>query len=386
MKVVHVVRQFRPALGGLEDSTLNLVRQQRDTQGIDARVVTLDRLFTRPEIALPAQDEVDGMPVTRLPWRGPSRYPLAPSVLHHIRDADLVHVHGIDFFFDFLAATRPLHRRPLVATTHGGFFHTRFAARAKRVYFSTVTRTSCLAYDRIVATSPSDGDAFQRIARAKVTIIENGVNADKFHNAASGSPSRTMIYFGRWASHKRIEALFGVLAALRARAPDWRLIVAGDPSDRSPDDLARAAAAVGVAEAVTFLVSPCEADLRNAISQATFFACASEHEGFGIAAVEAMSAGLIPLLSRIDSFANFVGRSGAGQLLDFEDALAAATAIMVVASQSDIENGTMRHRAIKEARSYSWASASARYASVYAEATRRPFGPDPAFAGQEGRP
>jgi alpha-1,3-mannosyltransferase len=41
---------------------------------------------------------VAGIPIQRLPWRGSSRYPLAPSVLWHLQSADVVHVHAIDFF------------------------------------------------------------------------------------------------------------------------------------------------------------------------------------------------------------------------------------------------------------------------------------------------
>ncbi|MFC7738418.1 glycosyltransferase family 4 protein [Roseomonas sp. GCM10028921] len=381
MRIVHVVRQFRPALGGLEDSTFNLIRHQRESEGLDSQVVTLNRLFTQPCDLLPSSETVDGVPVTRIPWAGSSRYPVASTVLSHFGSADLVHVHAIDFFFDYLAATKPLHRKRLVATTHGGFFHTRFAARAKRLYFSTITRASSLAYARIVATSPSDGEAFRRIAGAKVSVIENGVDSEKFLDAASPTPSRTIIYFGRWTVHKRIEALFPVLAALRAQEPDWRLIVAGAPSDRSLADLEGAAATCGVGDAVTFHESPSEAALRAAIARATFFACASEHEGFGIAAVEAMSAGLIPLLSRIDCFANFVDRSGAGALIDFEEARPAAAAIAALARRPDVLGGGMRAKAIKEGQRYSWAAASARYAAVYAAALGRPQRLDPALTG-----
>ena len=79
-RIVHVVRQFSPSIGGLEDCVLNLCRAQKYDLGLMPRVVTLNRLFQRPDETLPQTDEVGGVPVLRLPWSGSSRYPLAPSV------------------------------------------------------------------------------------------------------------------------------------------------------------------------------------------------------------------------------------------------------------------------------------------------------------------
>ena len=49
--VVHVVRQFLPNRGGLEDVVFNLCMQSID-RGLRVRVVTLDSLFSDPEMRL----------------------------------------------------------------------------------------------------------------------------------------------------------------------------------------------------------------------------------------------------------------------------------------------------------------------------------------------
>ena len=100
--VTHVVRQFLPNRGGLEDVVANLCRQLPPL-GYRTRVVTLDRLFVDPETVLPAQETIEGIEVVRIPWRGSNRYPIAPQVFQHLADADLIHVHAVDFFFDALA-------------------------------------------------------------------------------------------------------------------------------------------------------------------------------------------------------------------------------------------------------------------------------------------
>ena len=124
MRIIHVVRQFHPAVGGLETVALELAREQVRA-GHSVRVITLNRIFkTVAKTLLPTNEIVKGIEVVRIPFIGSSRYPIAPAVLWHLGKADIVHVHGIDFFFDFLAWTKPIHHRILVASSHGGFFHT----------------------------------------------------------------------------------------------------------------------------------------------------------------------------------------------------------------------------------------------------------------------
>src|SRR6202051_4810222 len=116
MLIVHVVRQFAPSVGGLEGVVRELSSRQVEC-GFAVRVITLDRIFrpkgTLSETRLPAYETIDGVEIIRIPYWGSPRYPIAPRVLRYIRAADIVHVHGIDFFVDFLAITKGLHRRRL---------------------------------------------------------------------------------------------------------------------------------------------------------------------------------------------------------------------------------------------------------------------------------
>jgi len=371
LRVVHVVRQFSPSVGGLEDAVRNLARHGRDVEGLDARVLTLDRVFTAPSERLPAQDVVDGIPVTRIPWVGSKRYPIAPSVFRHLDGADVVHVHAIDFFFDALAATRALHRRPLVCSTHGGIFHTGAQLALKRLFFRTVTRASAKAYDVIVACSDADAAVFAPIASRRLVTIENGVDVAKFAGCASARPTRGIISFGRLASHKRITSLFTLLAALRRSNPDWTLTVAGAAGDQTQAELAAAAQDAGVAAAVRFVINPDNAALAREIGKASYFASASAHEGFGIAAVEAMSSGLLPVLSDIPPFASLVRRAGEGMVFDPSDPGEAAARLNVI----DAAGGpteTRKKRVIDTAAGFAWPAASAAYARVYHRVSHRP--------------
>jgi alpha-1,3-mannosyltransferase len=364
-RVVHVVRQFWPSIGGLEEVVLNLSIKQRDLHGRAPTIVTLDRLFTDRRHLLPRAERVRDLSVIRIPWRGSRRYPIAPGVLRYIRGADIVHVHGVDFFFDFLAWTRQLHKRPLIGSTHGGFFHTLFAAWLKQAYFNVVTPLSCRQYAAIVASSEEDAKLFKAAAGSNLHLIENGVDIGKFWDCSSKQHQRTLIYFGRLAPHKRVPTLFTLLGELRLMEPDWRLIVAGRQWGVSIHELSAAADAAGVLNAVEFAGQVTVEELRALIGRSSYFICASAYEGFGVAAVEALSAGLIPVLSTISPFVKLLGRAGTGIAYDPERPLAAAERLNRFASSAANNIASLRRQAMETASAYDWTVVAEKFASLY---------------------
>lgn len=361
MHIRHVVRQYHPAIGGLEDAVANLAGALNRMPGVSSSVVTLDRRFGDPA-PLPAADTRDGVPIVRLPFRGSRRYPLAPRVLGALAGADIVHVHGIDFFFDYLGVTRPLHRRPLVASTHGGFFHTSFASRAKAVWFQTITRATALGYRRIFGSSEQDAARFAQIAPGRTVALENGVNIAKWRDAAAPEPVPTMIAIGRFAVNKQLPALIRLVAALGA---PWRLIVAGQEADLSAADLAREATALGVADRVTIAAAPDDASVAALIGQASLFVSASAYEGFGLSAVEGMSAGLTPLLNAIPPFERLVARTGRGATVDMADAPAAAAAVRAAFARLRADPAGERAANVAGSAGYGWDGVAARFLSAY---------------------
>ncbi len=359
MHVRHVVRQFSPMIGGLEDAVAQLTAHLQRDHGISGSVITLDRPFGDLDRQLPSTGENMGVPIRRIPFRGSTRYPIAPSVLRELGGADIVHVHGIDFFFDFLAVTRLLHRRPLVASTHGGFFHTDFASTAKRAWFASITRASASGYVRLFGSSENDAATFRRIAPRQTIAIENGVNIDKWHDAGARELCPTMIFIGRFSVNKDVPGLIRLTAALGS---PWRLIVAGQPSDLSADNLRAIAQAEGSADRVEIHVGADDAALRTLIGRASYVASASRYEGFGLSVVEGMSAGLVPLLRPIPPFLRLVERTGCGLLVDMDDLVTAARKVREFHFKATL---AQRAAAVAAAAQFGWTGVAARFAAEY---------------------
>lgn len=366
--VVHVVRQYLPNRGGLEDVVHNLARQSL-LKGYRVRVVTLNSLFSDRARHLPERELVDGIEVVRIPWRGSTRYPVAPSVLRHIGDAALVHVHAIDFFFDFLALTRPLHRRRMIATTHGGFFHTKHFAAIKNVWFQTLTRFSASRYEAVVGCSQSDLETFKAIAPRRTILIENGTDTGKFAGAASPEPRKRLVTIGRFSVNKRLERLLDTLDVLCRRDPDWHLDIIGVPSDLSVSDLEGMIADRGLSGHAMLRVGLDNADVSALLGRASFFVSASDYEGFGLVAIEAMSAGLVPVLEGNTAYRTLAGRHADIRLGDFAAPEKAASAIEAAHAALCHDPG-LRGRLIETASQYSWAGAAERYFALYEKALR----------------
>ncbi|WP_409563156.1 WecB/TagA/CpsF family glycosyltransferase [Hyphomicrobium sp. MC8b] len=364
MRVLHVVRQFHPAVGGLENMVLSLARAQLRA-GLQAEVLTLNRRFQDLDTVLPSRDCVEDIPVRRIPFRGSRRYPVAPQVLSHIEDFDLIHVHGVDFFADFLSATAPWHRKPMVLTTHGGFFHTTFAQRLKRFYFRTITKSSVRNYRRVIACSENDAQTFSTIAGERVVAIENGVDIHKFRDASSREYQPKIAYFGRFAAHKGILNLINAFDLVRHAIPDARLVLIGNDSDGMLR-IIEAACADGLRDgSIKILTDRNDGEIADELSTCSFFASASQYEGFGLTLVEAMSAGLIPIANEIPSFEAILRRVGIGLLTNFDEPEVAADHLLRFMLASSERYTELRSAAIAAAKPYDWTQVEQLYRNEY---------------------
>lgn len=368
MKIVHIVRQFWPSRGGLEEFVHRLAREQVNA-GAQVRVVTLDRLFADRRTRLPNRDVLDGIEIRRVSFYGSTRYPIAPGALAHIGDADVVHVHAVDFFFDFIALTTLLKRGAVVATTHGGFFHTTAHSTLKRLWFRVVTRFTARLYRSVVACSDSDYQMFATISPGNLRRIENGVDIDKFANAASGAPAKSLITIGRFSVNKRLDRLLDAMRVLVARDARWRLDIVGIESDWDEERLRREIAGRSLEAQVRLHVGLDAGAVATLIGDSSLFVSASEYEGFGIALIEALSAGLLPVVHANEAYRAFETRRGFIRTANFGDPTEAAAAIQQAFCECEASGGALRESAIGLAGQFAWPRVAESYFEAYRDAS-----------------
>ncbi|WP_270180233.1 glycosyltransferase family 4 protein [Alkalihalobacillus sp. CinArs1] len=362
MKVLHVVRQYRPSIGGMESFVESLALHLKQ-KGIDSDVLTLDREFATGN-KLPTSSIENGINVTRIPYVGSKKYPVALSSISYLSNYDLIHVHAVDFFIDYFTWFKAIHKKPIVLSTHGGFFHTQDLVQFKKVYFQTMTRMSLMQADRILACSINDYELFQPLGKRKTEIIENGIDFDAYHRVSHVKKQRNRFLFvGRFSQNKRIDKLVTLIHLLKDENPDIRLCIVGKDFDNLKDGLLKKIAEYELEDYVSIRESLPNEELLEEMGKAEYFISASAYEGFGMSALEAMSSGAIPILSDIPSFKKMVDHGKNGYVLDFTDVRSAALHVNDVIKKSN--KNQLKQAAIETARNYSWASVVNRFEKVY---------------------
>jgi alpha-1,3-mannosyltransferase len=165
---------------------------------------------------------------------------------------------------------------------------------------------------------------FSRLRRRGIVCIENGVDITKYAGAAAPQSTKAIAWIGRFSTNKRLDRAIKFLAALHRHDSDWSLHIAGSPSDLDAQQVRALAEKEGVAGSVNILDGPSEVEIRQLIGRCSVLLSSSDFEGFGIAAVEGLSAGLFPVLSDIPPFRRLVERAGAGMVVDLSEAETAA--------------------------------------------------------------
>lgn len=332
MRILHIVRQFEPAVGGLESYVKNMCLEQQSL-GHECEVLTLDRIFHSEHHNLPTDELISGIRVHRVRFVGHRRFFIPFVPLGYFKQFDVIHVHNTDFFFDYIAILSFFLKKPLFATTHGGFFHTKDFSAIKKLYFNLITRFSCQRYDTLFAISQNDFDTFKPLC-ADIILQHNAVKA----LGTKIMSGHDFIYIGRLAKHKQVEHLIRTFALLKTRhMVKGDLHIVGPSWDVTIEELASIAEEVGIRRHVHLHGFIAHEKVEAILPRCGYFVSASAFEGFGMSLLEGMSVGLIPLVQPNPAFLELIELGGIGTCVDFTQPEAAATAIIPVIENAEPE-------------------------------------------------
>jgi glycosyltransferase involved in cell wall biosynthesis len=214
---------------------------------------------------------------------------------------------------------------------------------------------------------------------ARVTTIPDGVDTKAFTPASAderiaarralGLPpdAAVVTIVGRLVPLKGHATLFDAVARLRVRHPGLRVLVVGHGVLEA--DLHTRAASLGVGDVVRFLGA--RGDVRGILAASDVLAAPSLSEGFGLAVVEAMAAGLPCVASRTGGLAEIVEDEASGFLVGPRDPGDLAHALGRLLGDAELrERCGARGRAIAEAR-YDVRGTTGRLEDLYATVLAR---------------
>lgn len=142
--------------------------------------------------------------------------------------------------------------------------------------------------DAIIANSRYTAYRVRRIYRRSATVINPGVNLDRFFR--STQKDRMVLAVGRLTRFKRIDLLIRAAAHLKERGTcDVQWVIAGSGEEAAA--LHRLAAELEVSDRIRFTGRLTDAELADYFNRALIVAVTAVGEPFGIVPIEAMAAG-----------------------------------------------------------------------------------------------
>lgn len=266
--------------------------------------------FCHPdEIPVDPSANVSRFPRGRLRWMTDSN--LRSQLRTLIAASDGLHIHGIwEEHCATAAAMASSIGKPYIVSAHGMLETWAMQSKGlKKALYSlliekrNLSRASCLR-----ALTRNEVDDYRRFGmRNPIAVIPNGVEPQIsspglfFDKHPSLSGSRVVLFMSRLIHKKGLDLLCRAWAAISPSFKNVHLVIAG-PDDGARTGVERLVDELGIRPSVTFagmLSGPLK---WSALAAAEVFVLPSRSEGFSIAALEAIAAGVPVILTRQCNF------------------------------------------------------------------------------------
>jgi glycosyltransferase involved in cell wall biosynthesis len=230
---------------------------------------------------------------------------------------------------------------------------------------------SCATRDEIVRQKPALAE--------KVRVIGNPIFTQAFFppempRAPAADP--TVLYTGRIHPEKGLDLLLDAFALLRGRSPRLKLCIVGpwklDQGGGGPAYLQRLkqkAHGMPVEFTEPIFNVTALAEVYRSADYYCYPSLAEKGESFGVAPLEAMAAGLVPLVSDLDCFKDFIEDGQTGFIFNHRGTRAAehlSEAFAKLTGDSD-RTAAVRERGVRKAAQFSYARIADRYLADFEE-------------------
>ena len=356
MRLLHMVHTLNPENGGPPESVRMFVLAHKRA-GNEVEVATLDAPGS-------GFDRLAECPVHPC-GRGPSRYGYSPHLEHWLRANfarfDGVIVNGV-WQYHGVAARRVLAgRRPYAVFAHGmldPYFMQRYPLKhlKKLAYWIFEERRNLNLAQAVCFTSEEEkriaarGFPFARFRGVVVpygTFGPEGDPGELKRAFAAQFPSvagrRYFLFLGRIHPKKGCDLLIEAFAQTAPK--DFRLVMAGPDESGLRTELETLAARLGVADRVLWTGMLTGSAKWGAFYGAEAFVLPSHQENFGIAVADALSCGVIPLISDKVNIAPDLVADAAG-LVEADTLEGTRQLIERFGAMTEAERNEMRQRAL----------------------------------------
>jgi len=328
LRVVFLTHNFPRFPGDVSGTFLALLARALTARGVEVRVVApADEGDTGPS-------ELEGIPVRRVRYASPARETLAyrgtmaevgrtpAGLLGAVRlgralrrgareelrgGARLVHAH---WWVPGGLAAPP--EAPLVVTLHGTDAALLERSRVARWLARPVLRRAALV---TTVSAPLAGIVHRATGRVVDPTRQQPMPTDTARFTRWSEGGGGLVIVARLTRQKRVDLALRALARVTRAGEGLRLTIIGDGPERGP--LETLAASLGLAGGVRFEGAQPPAAVADHLSTADVAVFCARQEGYGLAAAEALMAG-VPVVACLDGggVLDIVPRHGAGRRVE----------------------------------------------------------------------
>jgi glycosyltransferase involved in cell wall biosynthesis len=391
MKVLHISPGISPRIGGSAMMALESARPLR-AMGIETRLFAPDLAVgaNAKRYWMVSQGELATLPAHARVFRTrrPRRLVFSPSLYTALRreagDYDVVHIHNLWTFPQFAAyrqASR--HDVPFVVAPCGALDPLRRGRSARiKALASAMWQERMLEQARVIhfKTRAELERAADLVPADKGVVVPNGIQWESFQHLPDSSGFRgrhlqshdgpVVMTVGRISWEKRLDILVRAFTQVVEGVPDAILVIVGPDDEGLGAALRRSASALGIGRRVRFTGPLAGPEKLEALAAADVWCLSSEFENFGLAAVEALAAGLPAVISDGVQIANEISAAGAALVVPSTSHAFGASIRRLLGDAQLRRELADRGRAF--AHGFDWTSIAPRLASMYRTALAGP--------------
>jgi glycosyltransferase involved in cell wall biosynthesis len=222
----------------------------------------------------------------------------------------------------------------------------------------------------------ADGWAAEHLPAAlgrSVERVQKGVDADHFRADGPNERERlglqrkrVVIAIARLVPLKNLRLLLEAVSLIRSRVSDVRAVIVGDGPEAAM--LKERAAALGLADCVTFAGYVPQPDTPPWYRTGDVFALSSEFDNSPNAVLEAMACGLPVVATDVGGVREFIESGSGGLIVPRGDATALARALETYLVSPEQARAAGSHNRVRTTAEFSWRASAMRLLEVYREA------------------
>lgn len=339
LRVAMMINGYYPRVGGAERQ-LGSIAPLLQHRGVNVHILT------RRYQGFKDYEEVEGVPVHRLPVPGPKplaslSYTFSALTLLAKLQPDVIHAHEMFSTTTTAVAAAALWKKPVVVTAHSSGYFGDIARLKKKLLGPQRLFIFRNKVDHFIVISQKIDQEFEDIGvpAGKRTYIPNGVDSHRFHPVDEdqkreirkrlGFPQDGLIavFTGRLSEEKRPANLLNAWPVVHERFRNSLLLIAGSGSQE---------------EELRNLITPgvrMLGEIKDVVPfmlAADLFVLPSAAEGLPVSLLEAMACGLPAVATAVGGTPEVLVHGKTGFLIPPDDLLSLQTAINNLFSDSQL--------------------------------------------------